>query len=637
MNVRCPLHAVLAAITLMAAVAAMAGTNAEEVQAVEQPGTETANRMMHPQAPWLGSLRHGNVIYLLYRDEPRIERYDLAAREWLPDVALPRTPAALAVDEAHYYIAYERSLFRTGHGGEDETHLANTPQDIRYLFLDDSFLFYIYSDMIASREKATGEFISEVRGRYYTPRGGVIAPSLRAIAGRSSGVSPSDVTKVRYNNRGELSAAVNSPYHGSYPGASWVALMPDGERVVDSAGIIYNIDGLTYDGSMGGAMDSIAFDGERPVLRRGNRLDMISERFGILASHEPDHTILLHEVFDGQAVTFSAGAEKPTVTWVPLEEFAAPEPAQVVDPTRLAYEPDAILKGEGGIIYLLHRSSRNVFRWSLADREYLEPIPLSGTPDFNCIAYSPENGHLYLAYPDQRITRFSADLSGEEEFMVNLAYPPLGLVAVGEFILAVDRSGAWYSHHVFDHDGNHISSREWNRRSRVYVWSPANRRLYHFRDGISPNDVHWQEIGHDGVIGDHGDSPQHGGVDVSLPLSVSPDGTKILTGGGVIRDGMTLAAVDYLANSVNAAAWHGEQLFTGRTLGRQTEIQKWSEDTYAIEATQTLPGETLELFRTGEDFLAITLDGGFPRFHILDTSLDVKFQSSIPTTMLILR
>ena len=100
----------------------------------------------------------------------------------------------------------------------------------------------------------------------------------------------------------------------------------------------------------------------------------------------------------------------------------------------------------------------------------------------------------------------------------SLAMGMYGLLAAGNFLFAADASGAWESHHSFDIDGNLLQSVEWRNTGSQYVWNPLTNRIYHHRDGTSPNDIEWTELDPStGLFVAQGDSPYHGDTLVVLP------------------------------------------------------------------------------------------------------------------------
>ena len=67
--------------------------------------------------------------------------------------------------------------------------------------------------------------------------------------------------------------------------------------------------------------------------------------------------------------------------------------------------------------------------------------------------------------------------------------------------------------------------------SRETVWDPVSSRAYYFRDGLSPNDLHFDQINQaTGAIVTTGETPYHGDYNFSGPIRVSGDGAQIVIG-----------------------------------------------------------------------------------------------------------
>ena len=86
-----------------------------------------------------------------------------------------------------------------------------------------------------------------------------------------------------------------------------------------------------------------------------------------------------------------------------------------------------------------------------------------------------------------------------------------GLAARRQLPVAQDYSGAWATHYIFDAAGVITDQAEWNYYSRDYAWDPVTSRVYFIRDGISPNDLHYDVINQaTGQITATGETPYHG-------------------------------------------------------------------------------------------------------------------------------
>lgn len=148
--------------------------------------------------------------------------------------------------------------------------------------------------------------------------------------------------------------------------------------------------------------------------------------------------------------------------------------------------------------------------------------------------------------------------------------------------------------------------------------------MYFFRDDTSPNDLIWEEIAPDGSIGARMDSPFHSSQGIQHPIRVAPDGSIVLLGSGRLYDATTLDQVDTLSNDVDDGSWLGDTLYTLRSTGAESEVQKWGPN-FGIATTRVVNGTPLRLFSSSPDrLLVITEFMGMPWFTVLDENLKLS-------------
>lgn len=584
-------------------------------------------------ANWTQATRSGDIVYFLFNDPIKIERYNITTESWLSPLTfneLLGTPTAFAVDESYLYVGFDRALYRFNKNGTGQLHLYNTDATIREIYTDTQYVFVNYSSgnygKVASINKSSGVFIDSNDSLYHVINGGTYSPVAGKIFARTSGISPSDIFQVIVNSDGTFGAVSDSPYHGDYPRATKTFLFPDGSRVVDSAGIIYNTSDLTYNNSLIGAVDDLVFYGDLPVVLRNGSLHSFSNTMLETGDYTPDdHTP--QRIFMQNDIIFSFYYEATrgvTVSTIDIDLLEPDTPGEPIDPNGLLYTPDDIELGNNDIIYLLSKTHLSIFRWSVESKSYLETIPLAAAPSH--MAYSPITNRLYLTYSTGAIKQIKLNESLDETPFANLPSAARGLATAGEYVFAVDPSGAWVSHYTFHPDGTQISAVEWNYRSNDFQWSVPHRKMYFFRDDTSPNDLLWEDIAVDGTIGTKKDSPYHGNAGISHPIRLAPDGSTVLLGSGLFYDPISLEQTGSLANSIEEAAWISGTLYTLRDIGVDIQVQRWSSN-YALEDATTTPGETLRFFRVDEGLLAIIDFYGLTRFVLLDDNLDELYAS----------
>jgi hypothetical protein len=64
---------------------------------------------------------------------------------------------------------------------------------------------------------------------------------------------------------------------------------------------------------------------------------------------------------------------------VPVSDLAIPD-WETIDPSELPFEPDSVFLGSDDIVYLLSRTYLRVFRWSVVEEDYIDPIELTSAP-----------------------------------------------------------------------------------------------------------------------------------------------------------------------------------------------------------------------------------------------------------------
>ena len=558
---------------------------------------------------WLAAREQNGVVYFAFTSPPRIERYDLATRTLLAPLPLAEAPTAFAADTDGLYVALGRALWTMGFDGSGLRHLHNTNYPMSELASMGACVV-AYDGWHWSFRKSDGATIQVSDGTFWDgPRGMSTAPSLRRVFSKRW-ASPDDMMYLQLAADGTFVEQIDSPYHGSYPSAARTWVFPDESRVVDNAGIVHSTADLIYAGSLAGYIDDLAFDGGDTIVLRGNQLVAYSPslvRQGQLTLGAPAQEIVTHA---GSIFAFRWGPGL-LVEEVAIDALTMPAPGPAVDPRGLAYTPDEVLFDGSNVVYLLSIANKSIFRWSLGSGCYLSTIPLAATPQH--MALSLANQSLYVGYGGGEITRIPLATLVEVP-LVNAPQSVQGLAAAGTFIFADDPSGAWATHYVFGADGTLLDSRDWNYYSREYTWSPANHRMYFFRDGFGPNDIHFEEVLANGTLGEDGESPYHGDFSIQLPIRVSPDAGLVLLGPGTLYNGTTLTFVDTLSNSIADAVWAGGSLFTLRAFSGGTQIQKWGTPSYPVIGTRQLEGTPLRLFSDGARLLAITLRDGMPEF-----------------------
>jgi VCBS repeat-containing protein len=598
-------------------------------------------------------LQHGPTVeeyngvgYFLHTDAPQIERYDIANEAWLTPITLTGgigNPTAQLIDADGIFVAFGQSLNRYNLDGSGQTHLLNGNGGFSAIHSDGNLLFLNYSSGLYARflsvDKTTGAVIDSIENYVDSVYGSSISPETNRIIGRSAGISPADITYVAYGDNGKFAGGGDSPYHGDFPGASRTWVFPGGAKVVDNAGQVYSTDSLTHLASFGTSITDIAFSGGSvPIVLSGNTLSAYTTSILPAGSITLAGTPADVFVNASDAVTFTADSTKSTgwaATIVPLSSLSAPTPGQPVNPVGLPYKPDDVERAADGTVLLLSKANQSIFRWSPSTQTYGATIPLVGSPDY--MAYSATTNTIYLAYHSGLIRQINLGAASPSEVpFATLPGTPLGLATAGKYLFASDPSGAWNTHYVYAPDGTLVQSKDWNYYSREYIWSDANQKMYFFRDDTSPNDLLWEQINASGTawpgvspggIGTEIDSPLHDSAGFSHPIRVSPDGSIVVLGSGLIHDGTTLARqTTGLSNAIADAAWFNGELYTLRAgTTTNTDLQHWSTPTYGLDKDVLLPGTPFALNAISSTrMLVISMSpSNAPLFTLFDQNLAI--------------
>jgi len=585
-------------------------------------------------------LRQGDIAYLVSEDAAIVSRYDIPNETWLSSLSLGSdlNPTAALVDGDGIYVAYGKAVYRYDLEGSNGRHLINTLSPVKAIHSDGNLLFINYTSGLYTRavsiNKTTETLIDTVDDYLDTIYGSSISPTLNRIFGRTSGTSPSDISFLEYDDDGFFGINSGSPYHGDYPSANKTWVFPDESKVIDSSGIVYATQSLDYLNSLGTSIDDIAFyQDEIPIVLNGATLTSYSNSLLLAGSTTLDRSPERIFVNDENVLAFSEDATALngfSVSLIDLDTISPPVPSDSIDPVGLPYTPTNIEIAVDGSLLIYSKSQASVFRWDIRTQAYTESIPLIGSADY--MAYSAANDTLYLAYSNGLIRQI--DLSGpsrDEVPFATLPGRPLGLEAAGEYLFAVDPSGAWVSHYTFRPDGTLISAVDWNRSSSEFIWNAENRKMYFFRDGTSPNDLHTEDISVGGEIVGKAETPLHGGP-FRHPIRVAPSGDYVVLGSGAMFDGRTLAQLSTsLPFVIDDAAWIGTQLFTMRNIGGVSQVQAWDGPTFAPGKIRQSEATGVSIVGVGGMLVSIGRPSdGIPKFEILNADLEPTDKRTSP-------
>ncbi|HEY0681183.1 MAG TPA: hypothetical protein VGD45_02535 [Steroidobacter sp.] len=286
------------------------------------------------------------------------------------------------------------------------------------------------------------------------------------------------------------------------------------------------------------------------------------------------------------------------------------------------YVPDQVVQ-QGDIVYLLSTANRRVYRWSIATGTYLNPYVVGIDQGFSTLApskmaYSSAHQRLYLGYSTGAIRYIDVSSGSTAEIpFTNTAMGIGGLAAVGNYLLAQDGSGAWGTHYVFSNTGALAANPDWNYHSREFAYDPVTSRVYFFRDGMSPNDLHYEVIDQsNGQITSEGETPYHGSYNIQPPIRVSANGQYVLLGSGDIYNQNGLIWAGSIGMQVADARWFADgSLVTLTSATNQTMLRRLGANLHTLEQL-TFTGQALRIVGSDTRMALLIVNNGAVQFHI---------------------
>jgi len=581
-----------------------------------------------PETYWYEAKEFEGVVYFLFKNSAKIARYDLATETWLPAWNLIHAPTAFTVSTDAVYVAFGTTIKKYSRSFIGESTLATTTYSAAWLEVANGKLLaacpqgYAYTTFVTFNT-TTGAQIDSDTFIYTAGQGFSYSAAAGKIYGRTTGISPAEICSVVVNPDGTIGAEDETPYHGDYPEGVRTFTLQDGTFVTDNGGIVYNATNLTFKASFGfGLKDAVTTDNGYCVLT-GTRLYRFDQNFQQVGwAKIPVYGVRLARRGTTlySFVQPTTGNSQPTVHKTDIADLVPEPPAPVVSGYARKIIPDQVVMGEDGVVYVYNKALKNIFRWSTAARHYLPSIPLVAKPRY--LAYSAPNRALYFDDGSTQIKRVEVDSASLAETTFYTSPQSIrGMQTAGSRLIFGDPSGAWDTHYVVSAAGTLLDSADWNYYSREFTWSPANNRLYFFRDDSSPNDLMWETISPAGEITEHGDSPYHGEVITTLPIRVATDASTVLLGSGQLYNGTTLSLVGTLANSILDAAWSNGQWHTLRANSGGSQVQTWSSSDRSLVRSVAVAGKPLRIFAlSGNRLLVITSVQGFLQYSELSVA-----------------
>jgi hypothetical protein len=579
---------------------------------------------------WMAAQRGGDIVYFAFANPARIERYNLATQAWLAPWPLRRAPTAMRVASDGVWVADGATLSRlTLDAGAETLPSMAFPANVTILEVAGGYLVVGYSSSsggsrLLTVKPSTGDIAATMDFSFDQWYQLAAAPNGLRLFGHPSttqGLQAVDVLSNGPIGRETYASETSSTPHGRF-----VTVSPDGSLVLDDSGVAFAADTLRWSGSVCGAFDDVVFiDNSRLAVLRGRTVHVYDH---LAETGRFDAGMAGKRIFVRGDVVFVFGAAPVNgvipVTTNALSAATSLGAGGTDDMTSAPYAADATFLDRNGVLYLLSKANRQLFRWSPDERRPLSPIGLQSWP--NKVAYSATTHRIYVAYGDSRVTQIRLDEGSVEERPFYTSIQRIdALTCGGQYVIVSDTntsiSTRWTA--VIAPDGTVTKRTSMEDASFDYEWVPSLRRLYHFRDWLSPNDLIVTTVGNDGSLASR-DSPYHGDPEMvtRYPIRVSPDQRLVLLGSGRFYDAETLRlTATALPNRIDDAFWSGGTLYTARTTTQGTELQQW-DPAYAVRNAATVPERLIRIYPTAAGrVLTITGKGGLVHLRLFGSDL----------------
>lgn len=158
--------------------------------------------------------------------------------------------------------------------------------------------------------------------------------------------------------------------------------------------------------------------------------------------------------------------------------------AKAVDYTPPDFIPDQVVSDEK-IIYLLSKSNKSVYRWSIATSAYLSPLTVGLVKDDveylpTTIEVAPGHSRLYIGYETGDIRYLALSGAATERNFATTAMPIKELAAAGKYLIVVDGTSNYVGNrYSFNNRGTIIEqSSSYLDLVDHHIWSPADSKVY---------------------------------------------------------------------------------------------------------------------------------------------------------------
>lgn len=574
------------------------------------------------------------VAYFLYADSPRIERYDLATRDWLASWTLPFTPVAFAFATDALYVASESAVWRHDRNFGSAAVLVTSSERLLSVGVLGEFLV-----TVSSSDNFT------IKHRCYQRSSGALLHSTQEFYGIDSGLSYDAVSRRIYGRREQgstwsshryLQLRDDGSYWSSFPhigsdyssfGRTWV--LSAGRYFAEASGHVWSITDETVKGNFGRMTDDAIEDGEDGFL---------ALRHGRISRHDADFReigtynlgVRARRLARHGNVVFgfrqpASGSERAGVNAIELLQVQPPSAGPAIDPHSLEgmWSPQVEYDGAEGV-YVYSRIHRTVWRWSLREARFEQAISLPAAPE--TIAFSPRRQRLYFALNRTQIWQHALDssASGAAPF-AGVKDRLLALVEAGGSVFASTLRFPFNTgtrNYLFNAAGEQVGAARSGGRSDHFAWSEQEQRLFTLLHYVSPSNLEAMPVNPNTGLGTEMRTPYHtSSIDFSGPLRVAETGGRVILGSGRVFETRGLTLAGHVLKRLTDATWGTDSLFTVRPAHAGTRVEAWNTATWEVRASGVVPGQPLRVWQLrGDRLLVVTLGAtGRIQLHFLSS------------------
>lgn len=574
-----------------------------------------------PVWEWIDAQEHRGIVYFLFKDAPRVERYSVADETWLPMKILPVAPKGFTFDGDDVYLALATGIFRADLAFSDFVAM-NSATDVTHLLVRGGHLLGSGESELRTFNKQTGvpiasRSLNDFRGAplYLPASGRIYAQGLE--------FSPHLIKGITWASDGTFPGGTVNTSVG-FEAAQKLFALPGGDGFVAAHGAVYSIDEPQPIAGLGGIIDDLQWlpQGGAAVVRYGQLLrfdatwrELGRKKLGLAAQKialKTDHALCFAQP--------NSSGQRPPVTKVALDTVLPQPRASVVNPVGLQVWSPQVFADGLGIIYVHSPLDRNVIRWSANQGAYLPSVPVSGSPRYLSVNI-PQHALFYNEgdFLLRRISLENASQKSADQHFFSVGRRLEGAFSAREFLVTADGDTNSVQIQSIGPDSRVRGRTGQGYGSTDYAYAPVTGEIYFQRRYSSTPALHRMRLAPNGELSARisapnasvfGMEPQH--------IRVSPDGAQLVLGLGQVVDALSFVPMGNVGREMNAAAWASGKMHTLQRTSAGCRVVRWSES-LGIEQATAFSGQPLGLFAVpGGRLVLVTRATGLLSFRVLN-------------------